>query len=123
MTLATSPQLVSQTEKNLEFLRNRRTSFRHTVCIPVTIISLIPERFELSATIIDISIDGAQLEVVDASSVPKHCQLVRSFDDSIYDCEVRWAKGDRLGLRFIDMCTSAQRRAIISALKSSMGLS
>lgn len=66
--------------------------------------------------IINISPEGAAIEVVDATSIPKQFKLMTADDRVIRDCRTVWIKQNRLGIEFEN--ATAMRPPLPSAATS-----
>jgi hypothetical protein len=64
-------------------------------------------------TIRDISLDGAQVDTNYFVDVPKRLFLLETRSGDLFECQVRWQQGARLGLFFLDVGARSARRALI----------
>jgi hypothetical protein len=70
--------------------------------------------FGAECTIRDLSETGALVSTPVPERLPSRVYLWQVQTGMLFECEVRWQKFDKLfGLRFIDICGRAQRRAVI----------
>jgi hypothetical protein len=79
---------------------DRRSSVRRKVMRAARV--LITERQSLiDCTILDLSEGGAKLEFASRPMLPRTFDLQMQ-NGAIYRCEVRWAKDNFFGVRFLD---------------------
>ena len=55
----------------------------------------------IDCTIRDTSDSGARLSVKPQCEFPQHFDLLYVTEEKLVPCELRWRRGDRLGVRFI----------------------
>jgi hypothetical protein len=80
-----------------EQLQDRRKSQRQNVRRPGYVSHM---GFSTRCEIINISPEGAAIEVADAISIPKQFKLMTADDRVIRDCRTVWIKQNRLGVAF-----------------------
>jgi hypothetical protein len=56
--------------------------------------------FNTRCTIVNISPEGAAIEVSDATSIPRTFKLMTANDRVVRDCRIVWIKRNTLGLEF-----------------------
>ena len=61
----------------------------------------------------NISEDGALLRMLDSVSLPAVVLLWEQRTGAIHECQVRWRRGQTVGVRFADACGRAMRRAVL----------
>lgn len=54
----------------------------------------------IDCRLVDISANGAGIEVVEPRSVPSRFQLKTEHDRVVFDCRIVWIKQNRIGLIF-----------------------
>ena len=70
--------------------------------------------FGAECTIRNLSETGAFISTAAPERLPSRVYLWQVQTGALFECEVRWQKFEKLfGLRFIDICGRAQRRALI----------
>jgi|GEM_PF-1176819 len=70
--------------------------------------------YGVGCAIRDMSETGALVSTDAPEQLPSRVYLWQPHTGSLFECDVRWQKFDMLfGLRFIDVCGRAQRRALI----------
>ena len=66
--------------------------------------------FSTRCTIVNISQEGAAIEVSDATSIPKTFKLMTANDRVVRNCQIVWIKRNTLGLEFDNAVTLSNRR-------------
>ena len=56
--------------------------------------------FSTRCTIVNISLEGAAIEVIDARSIPRTFKLMTANDRIVRNCRIVWIKLNTLGLEF-----------------------
>ena len=64
-------------------------------------------------TIRDLSEGGACVDTGNSTEVPTEVTLFEGRDGNLFECEVRWQNDTMIGIRFVDVCGRAKRRALI----------
>jgi hypothetical protein len=90
-----------------------RETTRHIVSVrgKVIIPAGIPQVF--GCLILDLSVEGAKIQLDDDHPLPDKIMLFESHRQNIYECVVRWRKERIAGVNFIDVCQNAVRRALL----------
>ena len=57
--------------------------------------------FSTRCTIVNISLEGAAIEVTDATSIPRTFKLMTANDRVVRNCRIAWIKLNTLGLEFV----------------------
>jgi hypothetical protein len=63
--------------------------------------------------IMDVSEGGARIKAADLQLIPGKAFLVVVQTGDIFECDIRWQRGDEIGLRFIDSARRSQRKALL----------
>jgi hypothetical protein len=58
------------------------------------------EQKKIPCTVVDLSLDGACLELSEASAVPESFELIFSGYGTVKKCRVMWRSGKELGVAF-----------------------
>lgn len=97
-----------------------RATPRHHVAIQGKLIirAAVPTSFACMIT--DLSLGGAKVVLDEDHPLPGKVFLFESFHQNIYECSVQWRTERTLGLKFVDLASQADRRALIGCC--SMGL-
>jgi PilZ domain-containing protein len=66
----------------------------------------------MRCTILNISVEGAAIEVENPAFVPEDFRLVRASDRSVRDCRIAWIQRNRIGVTFAAMRQASQRAAL-----------
>jgi hypothetical protein len=66
----------------------------------------------MRCTILNISVEGAAIEVENPAFVPEDFRLVRASDRSVRDCRIAWIQRNRIGVTFAAMPRGSQRAAV-----------
>jgi hypothetical protein len=93
----------------------RRAFFRNDVRIEAKVIA--PDMSCcVDCVIMNLSEDGALVSMRGPARVPQRAYLWQAQTGTLFECEVRWRKNDRLfGLYFVDAAGRSRRRALIEA--------
>jgi hypothetical protein len=65
-------------------------------------------------TILDVSEGGARISGPDLQLIPGRAFLFVAKTGDIFECDIRWTRGEEIGLHFIDSATRSQRKALLS---------
>jgi len=66
--------------------------------------------FSTPCTIVNISPEGAAIEVTDVTSIPRTFKLMTANDRVVRNCRIVWIKRNTLGLEFDNAVTLSNRR-------------
>ena len=69
-----------------------------------------------TATIVDISKEGAQLRTTNEITLPRRVWVLELEHHNVYDCEVRWLRGNQVGVQILDMVDRYHRRNVVKAV-------
>jgi len=97
-------------------MMERRAHPRRVVNIPAMILGVANPNDRKSATIIDMSEEGAQLQMDREFKLPRRVWLLELENHNVYDCEVRWLRGTQIGVQILDMVDRSHRRKIVKAV-------
>ena len=75
-------------------------------------------RCNLRCVITDLSEGGAGVSTSDYGLVPSHVFLMVDKTGEIFECEVRWRRGDGVGFRFIDSPGRACRKTLLELCRA-----
>ena len=64
--------------------------------------------------IMDVSEGGARISAADLQLIPGKAFLVVVKTGDIFECDIRWQRGDEIGLHFIDSARRSQRKALLT---------
>ena len=64
--------------------------------------------------VMDVSEGGARIKAADLQLIPGKAFLFVAKTGDIFECDIRWQRGDEIGLRFIDSATRSQRKALLN---------
>lgn len=96
-------------------LFQRRASPRHEVSVRgAIIIKLVEASRTAGCIIVDLSIDGAKVELDQDCDLPERVHLYESNCENVYECIIRWRQGRTLGLNFVDIASVSLRRKLIA---------
>jgi hypothetical protein len=56
----------------------------------------------MSCVVLNISAEGAAIDVENAAFVPPRFRLVMADDSSVRECRIAWIQKNRIGLSFVD---------------------
>jgi hypothetical protein len=70
--------------------------------------------YNFKCSVTDLSERGARLATDDSHPVPKNVFLFVALTCDVFECEVRWRKGNQVGVQFIDCPGSSDRKALLS---------
>jgi hypothetical protein len=70
-------------------------------------------RCNFKCTIVDVSEDGARIRAADLQLIPGKAFLFVAKTGDIFECDIRWQRGDEIGLHFIDNAARSQRKALL----------
>jgi hypothetical protein len=94
----------------------RRAHPRHAVQIPAMVLGVADPHNARSATIIDMSKEGAQLRLDRQATMPRRVWVLELEHHNVYDCEVRWSEGTQIGVQILDLVDRHHRRNVIQAV-------
>jgi PilZ domain len=57
----------------------------------------------MSCTVLNISLEGAAIDVENPAFVPPHFRLVMANDSSVRECRIAWIQRNRIGVTFAAM--------------------
>ena len=66
----------------------------------------------MRCTILNISVEGAAIEVENPAFVPEDFRLVRASDRSVRDCRIAWIQRNRIGVTFAAPPQEAQQAVV-----------
>ena len=66
----------------------------------------------MRCTILNISVEGAAIEVENPAFVPEDFRLVRASDRSVRDCRIAWIQRNRIGVTFAAMPQGSEQAAV-----------
>ena len=102
---------------------NRRQSPRYACDYPARVVSS-EHLISTSARIVNISQEGAKVEVMFPVRGPTIVMLFDLANSEVYECEIRWRTDFFIGVRFLDILGPARRRRFFAGetvpLKSTM---
>jgi hypothetical protein len=55
----------------------------------------------MSCTVLNISAEGAAIDVPNPAFVPARFRLVMAHDSSVHDCQIAWIQQNRIGVSFV----------------------
>jgi PilZ domain len=56
----------------------------------------------MRCTVLNMSVEGAAIDVENAAFVPQQFRLVMANDSSVRECRIAWIQKNRIGLNFVD---------------------
>ena len=66
----------------------------------------------MSCTVLNISVEGAAIEVENPAFVPAEFRLVMANDRSVHECRVAWIQRNRIGVTFAAMPQGSRQPAM-----------
>ena len=94
----------------------RRVHPRTIVNIPAMILGVADPSNPKTATIVDMSKEGAQLRVDSEIRLPRRVWVLELEHHNVYDCDVRWLRGTQIGVQILDMVDRNHRRNVVKAV-------
>lgn len=95
-------------------MQDRRTLIRHRVDFSGKLIYPDGSRL-LDCRAVDMTEDGARLELVSAMEMPDRLYLWERQTNMVFECAVQWRKPGVIGVRFQESCSHVMRQAIVEA--------
>ncbi len=90
-----------------------RSEGRHRVEIAGKLILPPQNTITIDCLIIDLSIGGAKVELLEMRQLPIQILLFENLRQNIYECRVKWQDKQKAGLSFVDIYSKSARRALI----------
>ena len=94
-------------------LENNRAHPRFPTKLHGRLLSL-DGRCNYTCTITDVSESGARVGTPECEHVPDRVFLFLGKSGDVFECEVRWRRGDELGLRIIDSPARTNRKTLLA---------
>lgn len=66
----------------------------------------------ISCVVVNISVDGAAIEVPNPAFVPAHFRLVMARDSSVRECSIAWIQKNRIGVSFAALPHAQDHRRV-----------
>jgi hypothetical protein len=95
-------------------MKDRRALARQKVNFNAKLIFVDAARV-LDCNVVDMTIDGARLELFAALELPEQIYLWERRANAVFECTVIWRMPECAGVRFADCCGRNMRLAIVEA--------
>jgi hypothetical protein len=95
-------------------MKDRRALVRQKVDFNAKLIFVDAARV-LDCNVVDMTADGARLELFAAMELPERAYLWENHTNSVFECTVIWRKPGCAGVRFANSCQRILRLAIVEA--------
>ncbi len=66
----------------------------------------------ISCVVVNISADGAAIDVPNPAFVPPHFRLVMARDSSVRECSIAWIQKNRIGVSFVALPQAPGHRGV-----------